>query len=420
MTLTAPSAGVAERPTEVVPADLQVLFREARARRIRRRIAVAILTVVGLAAILGMVLSLPSGTTRPRTVPGRASPSATAVVPISANGAAWVDYSGRLHLGQLAAGTQHIVTDAGASPTTPLVALGGYIFWVRTSNGTSPASGYPKFSVDQLDLASGLVTRLAEGQAIFPSADARDLFIVQSKSSLLEIPLRSSSPKRTVAIPSGWYLNAGGGLSNPIAVANGIVVQSAQGQTGKTPPTAAIWNPNTGTIVRLGPDQGLIGAYTPAGAPYSLLAWIPGSCETNQRCSLLVTNTRTRVSTRLHSPLPYGFDVGGAFSPNGQQLALFLKTNSGLYDPATELAIANVRTGVLRQVPGVAGEIGESVGWARWIPNTSRLIAGTFSINYTTYNHYLVDSRTLTARLLDYSDNRDVDINFSAVVVPRH
>jgi hypothetical protein len=101
-------------------------------------------------------------------------------------------------------------------------------------------------------------------------------------------------------------------------------------------------------------------------------------------------------------------------------LALFLKTNSGLYDPATELAIANVRTGVLRQVPGVAGEIGESVGWARWIPNTSRLIAGTFSINYTTYNHYLVDSRTLTARLLDYSDNRDVDINFSAVVVPRH
>jgi hypothetical protein len=185
-----------------------------------------------------------------------------------------------------------------------------------------------------------------------------------------------------------------------------------------TPPTAAIWNPETGAIVRLGPDQGLIGAFTPIGAPYSLLAWVPGSCEANPHCSLLVTNTQTRTSTRIRSPLPFGFDVGGAFSPNGEQLALFIKTNSGLYDPATQLAVANVRSGELRRVPGAAGEIGESVGWVRWIGDSDTLIAGTFSTNYTRYNHYLVNCRTLSSRLLDFSDNRDVDINFSAVVLP--
>jgi hypothetical protein len=331
--------------------------------------------------------------------------------------AAWVDYNGNLHVGQLTGGSQHMVTHAGASPTTPLVALGGDVFWVRT--GTAPSPLHPQMpTVDELDVSSGAVKQVARGRAVFPSVDGRHLFIVQSDSSLVEIPVGSTGHRRTFAIPRGWYLNAGGGLSNPIAVANGIVVQSAQGQTTKTPPTAAIWNPDTGAIARLGPDQGLIGAYTPAGARDSLLAWVPGSCETNAHCSLLVTNTVTRASAHIDSPLPYGFDVGGAFSPNGETLALFIKTNSGLYNPATQLALANVRTGQLRRVPGAAGEIGESVGWARWIGASDTLLAGTFSTNYTTYNHYLVDARTLSARLLDFSANRDLDINFSAVTVP--
>jgi hypothetical protein len=414
MTLTsAPPSSAARAEATGEP---KVLFREARARRKRRWIGGAVLTLAALAATVGLLASPTVGSGRhPRSVSPRALPSP--LIPGSVSGAAWVDYSGNLHIGQLAGGRQRIVTHAGASPTTPLVVLDGDIFWVRTS--TTPL-GNPKSTIDELDVATGAMKRVAQGQAVFPSVNARDLFIVQSSSSLLEIPIRSTGPRRTFAIPSGWYLNAGGGLSNPIAVANGIVVQSSQGQTGRTPPTAAIWNPNTGTIVPLGADQGLIGAYTPPGAPYSLLAWVPGSCETNTRCSLFVTNTRTRASTRIHSPLPYGFDVGGAFSSDGEQLALFIKTNSGLYDPGTQLALANVRTGQLRQVPGVAGEIGESVGWVRWIGATSTLIAGTFSTNYTEYNHYLVASRTLASRLLDFSDNRNVDINFSSAVLPRN
>jgi hypothetical protein len=284
------------------------------------------------------------------------------------------------------------------------------------SNVRSPAPQGPV--VDELNVSSGAITPVARGRTIFLSADSRNLFIVQSNSSLLELPIGHTGPSRTFAIPPGWYLNAGGGYSNPIVVANGMVVQSSQGQTGKTPPTAAIWDPNTGRIISLGRDQGLIGSYTPAGAYYSLLAWVPGSCETDPHCSLLVTNTRTMASIRIHSPLPYGFDVGGAFSPSGVQLALFIKTNSGDYDPSTQLAVANVLTGQLRRVPRAAGQIGESVGWVRWIANTSSLIAGTFSTNYTSYNHYIVDAQTLTARVLDFSHNRDIDINFSAVVLP--
>jgi hypothetical protein len=423
MTLTDLPAEQELRPTEVPPEVPKVLFREARARRIRRRAAAAVLAIVAVAVavVLGLVPSVPSKTDHLSWTPlGKASPLLTAVLPSSINGAAWVDYSGNLHLGQLGAGNQRIVTHAGASATTPLVAIGRSIFWVRTPTAPLLSSGHPQSTVVELDIASGIIKRVARGQAIFPSTDGRDLFIVKSSTSLVEIPVRPGNPKRTFVIPTGWYLNAGGGYANPIAVANGIVVQSSPGQSGRTPPTAAIWNPNASTIFRLGLDQGLIGSYTPAGAAYSLLAWVPGACETNPRCSLLVTNTRTRVSTRIHSPLPYGFDVGGVFSPSGDKLAVFLKTNSGLYSPATQLAIANVQTGDVRQVSGAFGEIGESVGWARWIPNTSTLIAGTFSTNYTKYNHYLVDSRTLTSRLLDFSDNNDLDINFSSVVVPRH
>jgi hypothetical protein len=395
----------------------EALFREARARRTQRWIGGTVLATAVLIATVGLLVSRPVGSTaHGRLAQGEETPSPALPAPSSVARAAWVDYNGDLHIGQLKAGSQRIVTDAGASPTTPLVALGGDIFWVRIGTAPSPANTKP--TVEELDVSSGVVKRVAQGQMIFPSIDSKDLFIVRSGRTLVEMPVRSAGPRRTFAIPSGWYLNAGNGLSNPIAVVDGIMVQSSQGQTGKTPPTVAIWNPGTGAIDRLGPDEGLIGAFTPPGAHYSLLAWVPGSCETNPFCSLLVTNTATRTSVRIRSPLPYGFDVGGAFSPNGEQLALFIKTNAGLYDPATQLAVANTRSGQLRRVPAAAGEIGESVGWVRWIGDSDTLIAGTFSTNYTRYNHYLVNSRTLGSSLLDFSDNRDVDINFSTVVLP--
>ena len=82
---------------------------------------------------------------------------------------------------------------------------------------------------------------------------------------------------------------------------------------------------------------------------------------------------RTR---QIRSPLGFGFDYGGGFSADGRQLAVFANTKSGTYNPETRLALLDVATGSLRFVPGATIEIGESIGWAQWLPGTSQLIGG--------------------------------------------
>ncbi len=63
------------------------------------------------------------------------------------------------------------------------------------------------------------------------------------------------------------------------------------------------------------------------------------------------------------------------------------------------------------------GEIGESVGWARWLPGGTSVLAGTFSSDYRTYNHYLVDVRTGAVKRVDFSSNRNLDVNFSSSTI---
>ena len=219
-------------------------------------------------------------------------------------------------------------------------------------------------------------------------------------------------------MPSGWYVNAGDGLSNPISVAGGILVQSARAGATSTPSTFGVWNPATGHIRQLGRDWGLIDAHTAPGGHSSLLAWLPSFCPNGQGCGVLdIADTRSGHTLVVPSPLPYGFDIGGAFSPDGSRLAVFVKTNSGAVNPAMQLAIVDTRTGSLRLVPGVRGEIGESVGWARWLPGGTSVLAGTFSSDYRTYNHYLVDVRTGAVKLVDFSSNRNLDVNFSASTI---
>jgi hypothetical protein len=132
MTLTSAPPSLAER-TRTPIEEPKVLFREARARRRRRWVGGAVLTIAALLAFIGLVASVRVGSAdHLRSTPGRAS--APLVLPSSGHSAAWVDYDGNLHVGQLAAGSQHTVAHAGASPTTPLVAIGDDIFWVRVGS----------------------------------------------------------------------------------------------------------------------------------------------------------------------------------------------------------------------------------------------------------------------------------------------
>ena len=88
-------------------------------------------------------------------------------------------------------------------------------------------------------------------------------------------------------------------------------------------------------------------ASTPPGARYSLLAWLPARCSAGQNCPLRITNTATRPTKTVRSPLHHGFAVGAAFSPSGKQLAVFVNRNF-LGTGAVQLVIADAGTGAMR------------------------------------------------------------------------
>ena len=48
-------------------------------------------------------------------------------------------------------------------------------------------------------------------------------------------------------------------------------------------------------------------------------------------------------------------------------------------------------------------------------PSLSAVSAGTFSSEYRTYNHYLVNTTTGAVKTVDFSMDRNRDVNFSAL-----
>jgi hypothetical protein len=136
-----------------------------------------------------------------------------------------------------------------------------------------------------------------------------------------------------------------------------------------------------------------------------------------QNCPLRITNTATLSTTSLHSPLHHGFAVGGAFSPDGKQLAVFATGNSD-GTGAVHLAMVNTGTGTLRLAASIPLVVGCGPGWARWLPGGRHLIAGAIEASYA------VNAATLSARPLSFTHSRDhyietsQDINYSAVLMP--
>jgi len=130
------------------------------------------------------------------------------------------------------------------------------------------------------------------------------------------------------------------------------------------PATIALWNLRTGAVTVLGQTVasayfGPIEVVTPPGAGYSLIAWMPSHCKLLINCPIQVTNTATGSSITLHSPMPNGFALGGAFSPDGRELAVIVNTSRGPCCAAAELAIASSQTGSLRLVPRARFTIGQ-------------------------------------------------------------
>ena len=202
----------------------------------------------------------------------------------------WFDGTS-LRVGYLQPGgavSEHAVPEVNAH-YLPLVPAGGRVYWVDPAGTFVPALGHWSQVVRYLDVATGTIGIAGAGQTVFLSADGRELFMSQTATTLTETPVTGPGAVRQLTLPRGWYLPGGDGLADlfsgaGLATANGIVVQSQPGP-GPAGLVLALWNPARGQVTVIGRARGIIGAYTPPGARYSLLAlgadiawarWLPG------------------------------------------------------------------------------------------------------------------------------------------------
>ncbi len=412
----------------------EVLFKEARQRRRRRRILLATVAAMAVAAT-AVALSVSAGgsvhAAKPVPAPAVSPP------PVHVLGTppdvAWVDYAGQVHVGSLLTHQQRVVASGSAGATTSMVASGSTLFWVDGGGlvydkTTRRVRSLPR-GVMAYDTGTGHVRAFASGVQVFNAQGSTDVFVGSDDGRHLA---RFSLDGRLLdrfTFPAGWYLPDpfGLGTSSPALAYGQILVQSQtafQAHTvGAKTTKLAVWMPATGSIRQLGDMWATVATYTDVRGQSSLVAWLPYRCEvSNESCSVQLTDLATGATRQIRNPLGFGFDMRGAFSPDGRQLAAFAKTNSGGYNPETRLALIGVDSGTVRAVPGATIEIGESVAWAQWLPDSRQLIAGGTSGQDGSgtwgANHFLVDSVTLHAKPFAFLHDGQQDVNYSAVLLP--
>lgn len=412
---------VLERPLRSegtrAPGAPEAIIPEARRRGRWRRAALALATVVTIGVVVAAgVVSRdgPAVRSRSRSPLGPSALSETVRVPSVV--VAWGDYAGALHLGDLATRRQMQIATLPArrSPEGgPMAEVGGRLVW---------SDGYGK--VRSVDIATGRATVATRGTAVMISPAGTRLYVEQGSGDFLELDARTLRVSGRLVLPPGW--RADPYLARPVA--GGLLVAHSGTPThAGTPLVLGVWRP--GSKVRpLGVSNGLaLDVYTPPDGRYSLVAWVP-QCARHYRgpgsgCPLAITNTATRRTVMVPSPNRYGF-TGGAFSPDGTELATFVNTNNPVdpySTPHSKLAVVDSTTGALRLDPRVDMVTTEDAAWARWLPAGRQFLTGAISATY------LVDARSLATRPLHFdgaetsldSIMKSPDLNFSTLVVPR-
>nr|MDQ2811594.1 hypothetical protein [Actinomycetota bacterium] len=401
-------------------AQIQVLFAEARRRRRRRRLAAAAVNL----ALAGLVAAAGSGAWSHQPRDGQADaahPPAAAqrgpVFRLPPAKVAWVDYSGQLHIGDVATLAQHV---AG---TIPALAGTG---WLTQAGGRIYGTGPP--GITEFDPATGTISSLGPGVGVFPAAGGRHVYVERTSTSLAELRVAGRGVLERLHTPAGWYLvpDAAGEVTAGVA-GPGILVSSRPDGSSRSPWNLGIWNPATGKVTLVASRAAAIGTYTAPGSRYSLIAWAPAPCTfTFRTCPIEITNTASRTTVTARSPLPYGFAQGAAFSPDGTHLALFERTasiNSFCCASNSVLAIVNTRTGAVRAVRAARLVTQENAGWILWLPGGTRLLAGALAYSYavdtTTYaaRPFFFFSQTTDGPDADHNIMDTPDVNFSAILL---
>src|SRR5215831_6342040 len=202
-------------PRPSAPGTADALFAEAKRRRRRRRLA-GLAVVLALAAAAGVALMV----ARPNRAPVAPGADGRGARPLStlAGSVAWVDYKGRVHLGDLATGAQQVVARSRAYPDIPLVQAGGRLYW------SAPVGA--RGVVQELNPATGRVRSVGPSRgdfSVFTSADGRHVFFAPTHTRIVELPARGSGAQHEFTLPPGWYLPYWGSSTG---LANGILVES--------------------------------------------------------------------------------------------------------------------------------------------------------------------------------------------------
>lgn len=399
--------GAQEAPEAIIP--------EARRRGRWRRAALALAVVTATGALVAVAVTGRDGGAIPSRSRSPLGPSAVrGSERVPGVVVAWGDYAGVLHIGDLATRRQMRIAalPPRQSTTGPMVEDRGRLFWSDSHD-----------KVRSVDIATGKSTVVTRGLAVMVSPGSARLYVDQGSGGFLKLNARTLHVVRRLALPAGWTANAY--LARPVA--GGLLLAHAGTSTHSgTPLTLGVWRP--GRKVRpLGASDDLaLDVYTAPTGRYSLVAWVP-RCAKHPRafgsgCPLAITNTATGKTVTVPSPRSYGF-TGGAFSPDGTELATFVNTDNPadpFRTPYSELALINTTTGALRLDPKADMVTTEDAAWAQWLPGGRQLLTGAISATY------LVDARSLATRPL-YFDGADTrlesvmnspDLNFSTLVVP--
>ena len=340
--------------------------------------------------------------------------------------------SGGLHLGNPSQGSNRVVAQVDATATR-LVSIGSRVYFFRRgSPDVSAANGGNRIAV--LDVGSGRVHSLGAGINLTTTADGRDLLVAIDPIHLVKLSPTGARLSPVWTVPSGYTLNTYASQHPLAAVAGGIAVESTRSSPTSGAYVLAIWYPSRGTIRVLGRDAFVIGSYTPPGANHSLLAWINGSGVGVDVNRLAITDTATMTTRLISSPLSgvfssavsqYGPDVvefgsnflgGGAFSPDGRQLAAFVSAFRPHDWPNAQLVLVNPNTGSVQLIANTLIQIGEPAGWATWSPTGSDLFGGSYREGPVIQAFALKSGQT-QATPLTFDRNAANDITGSAVSV---
>jgi len=171
-------------------------------------------------------------------------------------------------------------------------------------------------------------------------------------------------------IPDGWELaNDGDGVQ---LIDGWVILERVDRTTADH--EIGVWGLGSDVVVPFGVARWVIDATVyPNGVP--TVAWVDDQCDPlGAGCNLVITNLSTMESRTAPRPT-HGVIGGGAFSPDGRHLAVFVagQTNMGM-NPTADLAVVDVETTDLEVLADTSVAVGEPFGSAAWTFDNSSVI----------------------------------------------